>query len=276
MEQNPYQVVRSNYPTYSRTFRIIADFILQQPEDLLGGNIHQMALQLHVAESSIVRFSKMLGFSGFRELKLMLAKYSSQQPSTIFENFNNDDPEVITRSIFALSIETLQTAVEQLNFQAISDAAALINQSTHIIICGVGSSASIADNFAVHLMRIGMPAVSITDSELLQVAARLSTPDTLLIALSKSGRSTPLVQAFGLAKEQGAKTVCMTGYEQTPLGAHCDVNIVHYCPSAVLKSTRIVQHTIIDCICINATLHRQEEVKSILDENRRVIETLRL
>lgn len=276
MEQNPYQVIRSNYPAFPRVSRVIADYIFQDPERMLDVSVHQMARDLAVAESSIIRFCHLNQFSGFRELKIMLARYGHPQGATIFETLADDDPEAITRNIFARSVETLQYTVEQLDFQAVAGVAELVNRAERIILCGIGASASIADNFAVHLMRIGLQAVSITDSELLQVAARLSDEHTLLIAVSKSGRNIPLVNAFRLAKEQGAKTACMTGYTQTPLGRCCDVSIAHYCPETALVSTRIVQNTIIDCICVNATIHRQDEVRETLKENRRVLENLRL
>lgn len=57
---------------------------------------------------------------------------------------------------------------------------------------------------------------------------------------------------------------------------YCDVQIVHYCPTTILMSARIVQNTIIDCICINATIQRQDEIEKIWDENRKVIECLRI
>ena len=46
--------------------------------------------------------------------------------------------------------------------------------------------------------------------------------------------------------------------------------------TTILMSARIVQNTIIDCICINATIQRQDEIEKIWDENRKVIECLRI
>ena len=71
-------------------------------------------------------------------------------------------------------------------------------------------------------------------------------------------------------------TACMTGFEHTPIEKLCDVQIVHYCPTTILMSSRIVQNTIIDCICINATIQRQDEIEKIWAENRKVIECLRI
>lgn len=279
MDKNPYQVIRASYPSYSKVFRIIADYILRAPEHVLQANIHQLGKELGIAESSIVRFCKLIGYSGFSELKIMLAKYGGQRPSIIFESFEkleNNSPEERSKRVFSLTAETLRIAAEELDYSSITRTAEMINQAERIWVCGVGSSSSVCDSFAVHLMRVGIMAESVTDSELLPVAARLATPKTLLIGISKGGRSTPVVKAFEIAKLRGAMTVCMTGYESTPLEKFCDCSIVHYCPDAALMSSRIVQSTIIDCICINATADRQAEVQKLWNENQKLLEGLRM
>ena len=276
MEKNPFQIIAANYSGFSKVFRRIADSVLEHPDQVLASNIHQLGRELEIAESSIVRFCKALGYSGFSELKLMLAKYGRQSSKIIFENLKDGSPEAVSREIFSLSIETLQIAAEQLDFSAIQKAADMLNRAGRIVICGVGASASVAESFAAHLLRIGIAAEASTDGELMQMTARGGDARTLFVAITKSGRNLPLVRAFELAKARGAMTVCLTGFEQTPIERFCDVRIVHYCPSTILMSSRIVQSTIIDCLCINAVIQRKEEAERIYAENREVPSCLRV
>ena len=276
MDKNPYEMIRAQYSGYSKVFRVIADRILEHSDEILKTNIHQLGRELHIAESSIVRFCKSMGYSGFGELKIMLAKYGRQSSRIIFENLQDGSVEATSREIFSLSMETLQIASEQLDFQAIDRSAQLLKQAEQVVVCGVGASASVAESFAAHLLRIGIPAHAATDGELMQLTARAAKPTSLFIAISKSGRNVPLVHAIALAKAQGAMTVCMTGEADTPLAASCDVQIVHYFPSTILMSSRIVQNTIIDCICINAVLDRQEEIEALWAENQKNLRPLRI
>ena len=276
MEKNPFQIIAANYSGFSKVFRRIADSVLEHPDQVLASNIHQLGRELEIAESSIVRFCKALGYSGFSELKLMLAKYGRQSSKIIFENLKDGSPEAVSREIFSLSIETLQIAAEQLDFSAIQKAADMLNRAGRIVICGVGASASVAESVAAQLLRIGIAAEASTDGELMQMTARGADARTLFVAITKSGRNLPLVRAFELAKARGAMTVCLTGFEQTPIERFCDVRIVHYCPSTILMSSRIVQSTIIDCLCINAVIQRKEEAERIYAENREVLSCLRV
>ena len=118
------------------------------------------------------------------------------------------------------------------------------------------------------------PARAETDGEIMQMLARTADAQTLFIAISKGGRTLPVVRAFEIARAHGAATACLTGSANTPLGALCDVQVVHYCPTTLLMNCRIVQNTIIDCVYINAAQRRRAEAEQIYRENRAALEQL--
>ena len=267
MEKNPFQIIAANYSGFSKVFRRIADSVLEHPDQVLASNIHQLGRELEIAESSIVRFCKALGYSGFSELKLMLAKYGRQSSKIIFENLKDGSPEAVSPG---------DLLPEHRDAPDRGGAAGLLRhpeggryaqpRGAHRDLRGWAASASVAESFAAHLLRIGIAAEASTDGELMQMTARGADARTLFVAITKSGRNLPLVRAFELAKARGAMTVCLTGFEQTPIERFCDVRIVHYCPSTILMSSRIVQSTIIDCLCINAVIQRKEEAERIYAE----------
>ncbi len=278
MENDPYEVIRSNYPGYSRTFRRIADYILENgdrfDDSILKMTIRDLAARTRVAESSIIRFCRECGFSGFSEFKIMLAKYSRRRSSIIFESLADDAEEKNYRDIFSLTVETLQIARDQMDYSTLEKLTDAICSAGRIICCGVGMSGSVAVSFAAHLQRVGIPAQAVTDGELLQMAARTADPDALFIGISKSGRSAPIVYAFETAHERGAVTACLSGYRNTPLGRHCDIQVIHYCPTTMLMNCRVVQNTIIDCVYLNAARRRQQEAEQAYRENRQAISRL--
>ena len=142
--------------------------------------------------------------------------------------------------------------------------------------CGLGVSASIADNCSVHLFRAGLPAIASTDPELMQIFARKATENTVFLAISKGGRSTAVVNALKEARSHGAKTISITANDQTPLTEVSDIALIHYAPTRAMVSARVVQNTIIDCLYICATRHKQQDVINQILENRRVADFLRM
>lgn len=268
MDRNPYAEIQSHYDSFTDVMKRIADYVLEDVDRIQDISIQQLGQRLGIAESSIFRFCKLLGFSGFSEFKLKLAKYSAGYASSLYESLNSaDSVETIVRRVFQLNCTALQRSVETLDFHKINAAAAMIRSAEKIVVCGIGLAASVADNCAAHMLRLGLPASSVTDSKLLQFSARIASPGTLFFAISKTGNEIALVNAFRLARESGAATLCLTCYVGTPIEQYCDVCILHYYPPEALRTTRIIQDTLIDCLITAATIDRQEESIRILTEN---------
>ena len=75
MDKNVYAAIQSQYATFSKVGKRIADHIIADPVHITSISIQQMAAELDIAESSIIRFCKIVGCAGFSEVKLLLAKY---------------------------------------------------------------------------------------------------------------------------------------------------------------------------------------------------------
>ncbi len=69
--------ITNEYPTFSKSLKKIADYILSntaQPQYL---SIHQLAEICDVSESSVFRLCQILGFNGYKEFKYALAEANS-------------------------------------------------------------------------------------------------------------------------------------------------------------------------------------------------------
>ena len=231
MDKNVYAAIQSQYATFSKVGKRIADHIIADPVHITSISIQQMAAELGIAESSIIRFCKILGCTGFSEMKLLLAKYSPKSVRTIFEDLSETDSiQTISESVFGRNIDTLERALQLLDFQKIEQAVDVLSRAENILILGVGASGTIAEDFYIRLMRIGFRAVSLTDSHLMQIQASLCMPNTAVIAISHTGKTCEIVSAVRTAKEHGAQTIGITGFPDTPLKQVCDICLELYSP----------------------------------------------
>lgn len=277
MKQDPLILIQSQYPSFTPVGQKIGQYILNDPERIVGVSIQQLARELSVSEASIVRFCRSLGLSGFSDLKLSLMKHAPpRQIPTVFEEIDESESmEAVARNVFVRNLTTLQIALEQLDLSAVTAAAELLRDAEKIVILGSAASASIAENFHVHLFRMGFPSSVETDGEFMQVAAHMATPGTVFVAVSRGGHTESVVRAFREARSHGARTVAITANDDSPLVRASDIPIIHYAPVRALVSTRVVQNTVIDCLFVCATRHRQQEVIDQIMENRRLAAFLR-
>lgn len=261
MKSNPYAAIQSKYESFPKVSRRIADFILENPERVCSISIQQMARELDIAESSIIRFCKQIDCSGFSEMKLLLAKYAPQSIHTIFEDLSETDTVTsITKNVFGRNIDTLQRALDLLDFEKVEQATALMSQAKRIVALGVGASGSIASDFYIRLMRVGIQAEAFTDSHLMQIAASQAGPETVFFGITHTGKTCEIVTALELARSRGAKTISMTGYPDTPVKRVSDICMELYSPLQLFVSPRVAQVTLLDSLYVSLSIRQKNQV----------------
>lgn len=129
---------------------------------------------------------------------------------------------------------------------ATTEVISCVQNSGKILVCGNGGSAADAQHFVAEFIgrfyfdRQPLPAIALTtDTSILtcvandysyddvfsrQVSALGSSGD-VLIAISTSGNSQNVINAVNVAKENGCKTILLTGKKGGKLDAMCDVVI---------------------------------------------------
>ena len=222
--KNPYTLIKSLYPDLHKVEKKIADFILSDGDRISTMTVAACAAAIEVAESSIIRFCKILGYDGFTALKVNLARYSLSENTPIFEDISKEDDLCsIATKVFSGSIRCLQDTMNIFNFQSFEAAVQILDCAEQIVFFGVGSSASIANDSYYRFMRIGFPAIACTDSHISKITASLLDEHCVAVAISHTGRTKETWENIKIAKEHGAKTICITSFPKSPIASLSDI-----------------------------------------------------
>ena len=81
--------IRLMYSEMSKSEKQIADWISENPGQIISLSIVELAEKCKCSEATIVRFAKRLGLSGYQELKISLA--SEGEGSPINSNITDTD-----------------------------------------------------------------------------------------------------------------------------------------------------------------------------------------
>lgn len=68
------KIIENNIDEYSASYKRIEEVILAQPEKIVRMSISKLSQLANVSDPTIMRFCAMLGFPGFKDFKLHLAK----------------------------------------------------------------------------------------------------------------------------------------------------------------------------------------------------------
>ena len=87
----------------------IADFILENKSDVINDSTQTLAQKTMTSPAAIIRFSKKIGFSGFSQLKIELAKDLSND-SMEFDNLldPNESMDSLLKKAYQSNIQSIE------------------------------------------------------------------------------------------------------------------------------------------------------------------------
>lgn len=211
--------VRYHVPGYNPIEARIASAILEDPYAFTRTSIVEFSQRIAVSTGSVVRFAQLHGFSGFRELKLAIAREAPTAAS----------PTAVVETPFAARIDAQVRALllaRASSGAAVSLAAGHIARARHVDIAASGASWAVANAVHFSLTTLGLHARALPDPGEQAAAAALLNADDVLVVISCSGRTRAAVDAARRAREAGAFVVSLTCGSRSPLAAHTDLAIV--------------------------------------------------
>lgn len=281
MEKNSLILMRSLYPSMHESERKIADFILEQPEVAVNMTVAQLSGKVSVADSSIIRFCQKLGFNGFTELKINIAKNLKQPGELIFENISREDSyPTITSKVFSLSIKALEDSLKVLDINELSKAVDLLLNARRIEFYGIGTSASLAMDAYYRFMRIGLNTYAATDPHISRISASMLDSGCVAVGISHTGRTKDTVRAVEIAREKGAKTICITSYLESPIAKLADSLLLTSTSEARFMkeavSARIAQIALLDSLYTCVAVRKYDTVVENIERMTEILNEMRL
>jgi RpiR family carbohydrate utilization transcriptional regulator len=248
----------------SKSERKVAEAILADPSAFTGYTMARAAEVAGVSEPTVMRFALSMGCDGYQALKIALAKSLALGMPVTFSAIDDGDPIAdISRKVFDHTITSLDRARSALDVAALELAVDLFERAPAIVFLGFGASNVIAFDAAQKVAVFGRPLSAPTDPHQAYMTVATLPPESVVVAISNTGRTREVVQLAELAHERGLKVVAITGYDESELLQHVDVPIVvrtfentdRYTPSA----SRIAGLAVIDALAAAVAVRRGGE-----------------
>ena len=240
-------------PTLPATASRIAEFIVANAGDVIHMSITELAKATDASEGSIVGLCQQIGASGFQQLKIALAQELVQPVQFIHEDLKKkDDAKSVIEKIIHSDIQALKDTLSVLDPSAMERAVRIILAADRVELYGIGSAAPIAEDAHYRMLRIGINCKVVVDSHMQAVSASLTNANVATITVSHSGSTLETIEATRLAKEAGARTICITNFGKSPIQAYTDVVLYTMAKETRFRTeamtSRIAQLAIVDTL----------------------------
>lgn len=262
--------------------RKTAEFILENPRDVIRCSIQKLAELSGVSEATVTRLCQKLNMKGFQELKLRIAvDLSSNQSSSggYAEIRMGESLEHIVQAVSNNNKQSIDDTVAVLSIDEVNKAVKALSAARRINIMGHGASHLIAADLQHKFVRIGRWCEAYPDFHGQLTSAVTMGPGDVAFGISYSGRTTELIESLIEAKNQGATVITLTKYGISPVSELADIRLFTNSAEQNIRSgataSRIAQLNVIDILYTAYASRQNEHVIPILEKSRIAISRTR-
>ena len=218
-------------------------------------SLREVATDAGVSEAMVVKIAKKLGFTGYRDFRENVSSYNRLSIEEMHEELSPEDTGLeIVQKVFRASIQALEETMAIIDVSELERAAGLIHGARRLDFYGVGGSAQIARDVAHKFLRIGIRASVQDDAHMMLMSASLLGAEDVAIGFSHTGATTVTLEALQAARRNGARTVAMTNYRNSPVADVADVVLCSTARGSPLlgenAAARIAQLNILDAVFV--------------------------
>lgn len=221
------QKIKTMYHTkaFSKSDDMIAEFILNNPDCLIGATANSLAEASGTSPATVVRFCRKLGFSGFSELKSNASNYIVETAKDMSLR-PGDDVGTVKNKVINYTKMIMEQLAASLDNDALERAAKMISEANHVVIVSEGGSGTISRAAYDIFLKLAIPCRCIEDIIFQTMEISMMDENDLLLIIVNSGRTWNVLQNAQYARERGLKVIGIVGPANSPLSKYLDVEIL--------------------------------------------------
>ena len=191
----------------------IASYILNNKDAVTKLKIQELADILFISKSAIHRFVKKIGFNGFNDLKVSIAKENAdllENNSYINVNYPfqaKDNPRQIAFKLLELYEKAIKDTFEYVDLDQIKAVSQLIDSADVIDVYTHAHNSNIAENFQDKMLTIGKSVNCPSSFYNQRLTVLASDQKHVAIILSYSGKATFILPIVKKLCEKGVKVI---------------------------------------------------------------------
>lgn len=224
----------------------LCKYILENPDEIIKISVQDLAKRCGFVPSTVIKMAKRLGFSGFAELKIVLA---SELDSARARSFNLDNFHRQFGDYDTLVTDLLNQAMSRLSKKDIKLACEKISKARNVDIYSFGFDSVCGLDLYLKLLQLGKRVSHYENGYSQIISASNLNKEDLIIVISSTGASRDLIDAVKFGKESGATIISMSPVSSL-LSEESDIAIDTYFSVMLLSeggiATRIVQLFVVD------------------------------
>lgn len=253
--------IRQNHESLSPSQQKVAEFLLQGGINVIHLTITEIAGQVGVNSSTVVRTAQALGFEGFPQLQsVMRGQFLNQAriaqrlqigSQQLIEDLASGQPapQHLFNAVLRDEVQSLLDLPQHVPAPIFDRAVDMVDAAEQVFIIGLGASFPLALNFGI-MLRFIRPDTTILTPGIDSIAAQLEPlgEGDLIFSLCFARYIRDTLTAMEVGRERGAANITVTDSQVSPAAKRADLALI------VPYRLRLFSDTAALCVTLDAIL----------------------
>jgi DNA-binding MurR/RpiR family transcriptional regulator len=252
--QSCIYLIHSLMDSFSGKERTVADHILSHPSEAVHPSIEELAANIGVSVSTLLRFVKKLGYQGYQQFRIALATETLAPESRYYEIALPESGDSVATA-FGAARKALDLTERVLDKAILSQVARIACEAPISYIFGLGGSGIVAGDAVHKFIRSGLHCQTAQDFHIQLMMASQAKSDDFALLISNTGANKDCLAIAEVLKRGGCKIAAITTYARSALARTADFILLAAAPGASVISeafsARIAHLAIVDALYID-------------------------
>ncbi len=262
--------IRDRYQKMSKGQKAIAAFILEHYDQAAFMTAARLGEQLHISESTVVRFAAAVGYEGYPQMQDALALWVKKRLNAVERmdiRYGKSSQSEVIDSVLSCDMENIRYTAEHLEEASFHMAVDILLKARTIYIVGIRSCAPLAEllSFYLNLIRGGIVLVKTSSlSEVFEQMLRVSKEDAV-IGISFPRYSMRTLKAMEFANDRNAKVITITDSVHSPMSLYSSCNLIARSEMTSIVDSLAAPVSLINALIVSLCLKQPDTVKQGLE-----------
>jgi DNA-binding MurR/RpiR family transcriptional regulator/CubicO group peptidase (beta-lactamase class C family) len=267
--------IRAELPGLRPAERRVARAVLDDPAGVAQRSIGALARQCDTSGATVLRFCHAVGYRHYPDLRIDLAREHGREevgglgPQLTGDISPTDTLSEVVAKIAWSDARAIEDTAATLDVITLGRAIDAVSAAQRVDIYGIGASGFVAQDLHQKLHRIGLLSSVWPDPHAALTSAALLGPSDVAIAISHTGTTIDTIEALRVAEGQGATTIAITNFGDSPLTRHARHVLTTAARETTFRSgamaSRIAQLAVVDCLFVGVAQRSYERTMVALE-----------
>ena len=210
--------INSRYASLSPSEQRVATYIQNNIEEIVSLSLGALAARCGTSDTTIIRFCRSLGYSGFQDMKSVLIPELLRKG--VYPSSNTETG--LRNSYHSRLSEDVMRTMDNNPENTMNEVAKALLESKRNVLLGLAGSGGVARIFGDSLFSVGLTAITLSDRVEIERMCESVEPKDVIFGISHSGENPEVCSGLERGKARGAITVGMTNYSPSSLSRSVD------------------------------------------------------